>query len=111
MANESLKQFVKDLLIASKLVEEGADFDEDYVEKMTTEVEKYIGLEIMKLLDDKALAEYAKLLESGKELNNPEKIGEFLNEHIPDFTQKQQDILKTYAERFHKRTETMKQSL
>jgi len=109
MANQSIIDFVKELLTRAGLVTDGK-FDEDYVSALADEVEKKMGIAIMDELDEESMFEYAKLVNDGK-TQDPEVSHDFFKTHIQDFEGKRLKVLENYAAEFLARTKQMKESM
>lgn len=110
MANNETLKFVVELLKKVNLVDQSGQIDADYVAKLVEEVEKRLGLLVMKEMSDEAMLEYTKLVNDGS-AQNAEVSAKFFTQHIPNFEQKRQQWLEEFAADFLARSIVLQESL
>lgn len=108
--NNPIRQFVVQLLIEAKLTDAQSQADPSYIDSLTQELEKKLGLLVMRELMDEDMLEYGKLISSGAAVN-PEVSLNFFRTRIPDFDKKRDQWLEDFARDFLKRNATLQQAL
>ena len=108
-ATNLLREFVKEILRRAKLNEPDGSFDETYVNEMTEELQKRVGIMVMEELSAEALDTYTKMrYEQNAE---PNALSKFLEANIKDFAQKREKVLEDFAVRILQTANTMKTAM
>ena len=108
MVKNFFQQYVTALLEKAGLLEEDGGVDDDYVEQLAFELEKKMGLMVMDQLSSEDFEKYSELIQKKVA---PDKLGDFLKEHINEFDKKRSKLLENFAFQFLQRTAKMRKSL
>lgn len=94
---EIINAFVAELIKKAGLEAVPAGFYNEYFDRIGVEVQKRLGLTVMKELTPEAAEEFAKITEAGA--GQTEYI-EFFKKNIPDYEKKIEAALKEFADEF-----------
>jgi hypothetical protein len=97
MTNEPIDVFIEGILKEAKLDNLPAEYKEEYISKLTAQVERRIGIIAMKELDEEGLNEFAILAKSKP---SKEKVERFFTDKVPGFQEKVREGLKEFATEF-----------
>jgi hypothetical protein len=109
IVNDALRSFVRDVMKKAGLQNKDGSCDEEYVDRLREQLEKRIGLMVMRDLSAENLDLYTKLL-YGKEVE-PQEIAIFLQEKIVDFSTKQQKVFDDFSERIIASSAAMRKAM
>jgi hypothetical protein len=95
MAND-IQKFVETVVEQAGLSGLPEDFQQEYIEKMTIEAQKRLGVTAMSELSNEKIEEFSKLAEANRD--NPEMLNDFLKENIENYDEKMAKALQEFGE-------------
>lgn len=104
---DAIQQFIEEMLKKAGVDKVPEDFKKDYVEKLSAEAQRRLGIMALAALDEKALKDFEKLT-AKKEAPKQKELLAFFEAHIPDFPKKVAETLKKFAEEFIQSAERLK---
>jgi len=96
---KDLQQFIKDIIKKAEMENLPKKFLDEYEDKLIMELQRRIGVLMVKELDEQGIKEFDKLMQENP---NPDQkiLLNFFNVHIPDFKQKLEKGLQDFAQEF-----------
>lgn len=94
-----MDQYVKQIMAQAGIADLPEDFKQDYMEKLSIEAQRRLGIMAMGEMDENGLKDFEKLMAENKQ-PQPEELMEFFKARIPDFESKVTAALKEFAEEF-----------
>lgn len=104
---DTIQQFVAGVIERAGINNMPDDFKKEYVEKLSIEAQKRIGMMALEELDEKGVKTFEQFVGDNKS-PKPEEVLDFFNNHIPDFTEKVKNTLQVFADEFVKGAEKLK---
>jgi len=99
MSEDILQKYVKQIVEQAGLGGLPESFQRDYMEKLSVEAQRRLGIMALAEIDEQGLKEFDKLTSGAKQPTTKELL-DFLNAHIPDFEKKAAVALQKFAEEF-----------
>lgn len=108
MPHATLSAFVDDLLVKAGLNELPAEYRNQYVAKLVSQIEERIGLRALQELDEEQLADFEHLV---KDKKNAKPVFEYFNLHVHDFPAKMRAAMEEFSVEFLKHSRAAKTEL
>lgn len=109
MAKQSFsKDFITALITKANLTDASGKIDTADVERLAEQLEQKMGLFLLSKLSTDDINQYYELVAKDA---TAEKLHDFLQNKIPNFSQEQKKLLDDYAYNFFNRTARIKQTL
>ncbi len=102
-----IEEFVQGLVKKAGLENTPEDFRNEYVKKLTAEVQRRLGIMAVQELDEQGLKDFEKLAKD-KTAPKPNQIMDFFNARIPDFQVKLVKVLEDFGNEFVQGAEKLK---
>ena len=106
---ELIQKYISQIMDDAKLSDMPEDFKADYIEKLQTEIERRLGITALKSMDESAVKKFNELITEDPNLP-PEKIAEFYQEHIPNFSEVMNKTLEDFKQEFIKKAQSLSSS-
>jgi|GEM_PF-5649163 len=106
--NSFSHDFITALIKKAQLADDKGQVDQEYVEKLSEQLDKKMGLFLLSKLSAEDLNEYYQLVDDGGE---GQKLHDFLASKIDNFSAQQKKFLDDYAFNFLNRSTQIKQAL
>lgn len=94
-----MEQYVNQIMAQAGIADLPEDFKKDYMEKLSVEAQRRLGIMALGEMDEHGLKDFEKLMAENKE-TKPEELMEFFKTRVPDFENKVTQALKKFAEEF-----------
>jgi hypothetical protein len=99
MALEPIEVYLQNLLQAANLDSLPAEAKEDYLDQLKVQVDRRVGIIIMRELDEAGREELTAMMEKGAQPGSP-ALQDFLTSRIENFEEKIKAGLNEFAEEF-----------
>jgi len=94
-----IEQFIQDLIKKSGIDNMPEDFKKEYREKLAAQAQQRLGMVALQELDEQGIKDFEEFM--GKEESpEPNETLEFLNNRIPDFSNKVVKALEQFGNEF-----------
>ena len=94
-----MEQYVNQIMQQAGIADLPEDFKKDYVEKLSVEAQRRLGIMALGEMDESGIKDFEKLMAENKE-PKPEQLMEFFKQRVPDFQTKVIETLKQFAQEF-----------